>query len=203
MTSEPARILVIDDHPLIRLMLSELIDATGDLEVCSSAGTIAEGIEQITQLRPDLAIIDLSLDDGNGLTLARQILDSVADLKVIIFTAHDNAVFARQARDLGAHGFIGKKAEPVAILTAIRDVLSGRFSFANDSADTATDELSARELEILELIGKGLGNSTIAQRLNRSVKTIESHRNNLKRKLNLASSSELNLYAMQWLLEHG
>ncbi len=203
MTSEPARILVIDDHPLIRLMLSELIDATGDLEVCGNAGTVAEGIEQIKQFKPQLAIVDLSLDDGNGLTLARQILDSVPGLKVIIFTAHDNAVFARQTRDLGAHGFIGKKAEPVAILSAIREVLSGGFAFTNDAADSATDQLSARELEILKLVGQGLGNSAIANRLNRSVKTIESHRSNLKHKLNLKSSSELNLYAMQWLLEHG
>lgn len=210
------RILIVDDHPLVRTGLASLIQEEPDLEVCGQTGLISQAMELVQNNAPDLVTVDLSLADGNGLDLIKRLQIHHSAVQVLVCSMHDEALFAHRALKIGARGYIGKEEATTRVVEAIRHVLGGRIWLSDEiiervlesisnrtsNASAATvDRLSNRELEVFDLIGRGMGPSKIAERLHLSIKTVETHRENIKGKLNLRSGSELSRRAIQWSLE--
>jgi DNA-binding NarL/FixJ family response regulator len=213
---QQARILVVDDHPLVRTGLAELLRHEADLEVCCEASTLQEAVEFLASGSPDVAIVDISLPDGNGLDLVKRLRIRHPNTRVLVLSMHDEALLAERALHAGALGYINKEEAAEKIIGAIRHVLTGktwmspRMKAHRQAVDApATGEsrgsplatLSDRELEVFELIGRGVGTGEIAAKLHLSVKTIETYRANIKRKLRLTSSGELTRRAVQWSLD--
>lgn len=212
----PANIFIVDDHPLVRHGLRQLIDGEPNLNVCGDAGSVSATIRAITLPLPDLAIVDLSLPDGNGLKLVKHLLTHYPELSILISSMHDEMLFAERALKAGAKGYINKSATGDEVINAINQILSGKIYFSSQVAEhlalhnasnnqrqekPGIKRLSNRELEVFEFIGSGLSTGDISRKLNLSIKTIESHRANIKKKLGLISSGELARSAMQWSLE--
>jgi DNA-binding NarL/FixJ family response regulator len=215
---DPARILIVDDHPIVRHGLAQLIDDEEGLQVCGSAASASEALESLKTVRPDLVILDLSLGDESGLELLKRIKPLYADLPVLVLSMHDEAYYADRVLRAGAMGFIMKQEPAEQMIAAVRQVLSGKVYLSESMAasmltrlvgrktavgGTPVDNLTDRELQVLELIGKGLGTRQVADKLNLSVKTVENHREHIKAKLKLRTSAELVRYAVRWELEGG
>lgn len=211
-----ARILIVDDHPLVRTGFSQLIGDTGDLQVCGEAGDMTQGLKLVGSLKPDLTIIDLSLAGGNGLELIKHIRAHGFETLVLVASMHDEMLYAERVLAAGAQGYINKQEAQDKIVHAIRQVLGGKVFLSermtekllsrmvNSSTDKRDiDALSNRELEIFDLIGQGMPVSAIATHLNLSVKTVETHQTHIKQKLGLDSAHELSNRAIRWLLEEG
>jgi len=212
------RILIVDDHPLVRAGLSSLIHQQPDMEICGETGKVGEALELVRERAPDLLIVDVSLADGSGLDLVKRLLAHDGGIRILVCSMHDEALFAYRALQAGAMGYIGKEEAATRVVEAIRRVLDGKIwlsanltervlqgiSEKRPAPKAATiDALSDRELAVFGLIGHGMGPSKIAELLHLSVKTIETHRENIKKKLNLRSGSELTRCALQWTLEQG
>jgi len=208
------RILIVDDHPLVRTGFSQLIGDCPDLEVCCEAGDMAEALRQIDISRPDLAIIDLSLAGGSGLDLIERIKSRDKNILMLVASMHDETLYAERVLAAGAHGFINKQEAQDSIIRAIRQVLSGKVYLSQKMTDRLLtgmvnsgaekrdiDSLSNRELQVFELIGEGVPASQIAEQLNLSVKTIETHQAHIKKKLGLGSAHELNQRAIRWVMD--
>ena len=213
-TPDAKRIVIVDDHPLFRKGLEELIHSDGSFAVCGEAGNASEGIDVIRQLGPDLAIVDLSLPGANGIELIKNIRTEFPKLPILVLSMHDESLYALRALRAGAEGYVMKHEAMANVLLAIREVFNGRpylspamaaqviTKFAHRDAEGAADpveRLSDRELEILELIGKGNEVRQIAKRLHLSPKTVETHRAHIKDKLDLKNSREVARFALQWL----
>jgi DNA-binding NarL/FixJ family response regulator len=207
-------ILIVDDHPLVREGLTARIGRESDLEVCFEAGDVDEALKLLETETPDLMIVDISLKRGYGLNLIKQVRNSKPEIKTLVLSAHEETLFAERALRAGAGGYINKQQAQDNIIIAIRTVLSGeRYlsdSLTNSLVDQAIDgkprpksieNLSDRELEIFGLIGRGHNTRAIAAQLNLSIHTIETHRENMRAKLNLRNGSELMQRAVQWVLE--
>jgi DNA-binding NarL/FixJ family response regulator len=207
------RVLVVDDHPLVRVGLASVINSEPDLEVCAEAGSVAAALEAVRASRPDLVVTDLSLPDGNGMDLIKRLHARATGLKILVCSMHDENLFAQRALAAGACGYIGKEEATRHVALAIRQVLQGRpwlsaeltarmhEGGAPPAADAGADEvgrLTDRELAVFEMIGRGMGPTQIAEQIHLSVKTVETHREKIKRKLNLRSASELTRRAMLW-----
>jgi DNA-binding NarL/FixJ family response regulator len=218
MGAPPARIIVVDDHPLVRVGLVQLISEEPDLEVCGEAHSVLEALKLVEKLQPDLVVVDLSLSDGSGLDLIGQIKAQHKEVKMLVSSMHDESLFAERVLRAGAQGFVSKQEASDQVVHAIRRILSGKIYLSSQMADrmlsflthgeqdentSPIERLSNRELQIFELIGRGLTTRQIAQQLHLSVKTIETHRESVKRKLMLKSNLELIRHAVQWALEHG
>jgi DNA-binding NarL/FixJ family response regulator len=208
------RIVIVDDHPLFRKGLEQLINSTGDgFCICGEAGDAAEGMTKIRQLKPDLVIVDLSLPGANGIELVKNIRAEFQKLPVLILSMHDESLYALRALRAGAQGYVMKQEALENVIGAIREVLAGRpylssemsaklitnFASGASGQSDPTDKLSDRELEILELIGKGRDVHEIANVLHISRKTVETHRAHIKEKLNLKNAREVARFAVQWL----
>jgi DNA-binding NarL/FixJ family response regulator len=191
-----------------------LINFQDDLHVCGSAGTAAKAISDIEATRPDLVVVDVTLPDGHGIELVKDIKARYPNLQVLVLSMHDEAVYAERAIRAGAAGYIMKQEPTDAVLTAARQILSGKSymspklqervlqRFAAGLSAPVTSEierLTDRELEIFELIGRGRGTREIANQLRLSVSTVETHRAHLKEKLELDSATELIRRAVEWL----
>jgi DNA-binding NarL/FixJ family response regulator len=213
-TSEKAkRIVIVDDHPLFRKGLEQLINNSDNaFMICGEAGDAAEGMSVIRQLKPDLVMVDLSLPGANGIELIKNIRAEFAKLPVLILSMHDESLYALRALRAGAQGYVMKQEALENVISAIREVLAGRpylshdmsakliTNFASGTTDgNPTDKLSDRELEILELIGKGRDVREIAKALHISAKTVETHRAHIKEKLNLKNARQVTRFAVQWL----
>jgi DNA-binding NarL/FixJ family response regulator len=213
---DSARILIVDDHPIVRHGLTQLIDDEPGLQVCGSAANSSEALEALKSFQPDLVILDLSLGDESGLELLKQIKPLYSDLPVLVLSMHDEAYYADRVLRAGAMGFIMKQEPAEQMIAAVRQVLSGKVYLSESMAasmltrlvgrktavgGTPVDNLTDRELQVLELIGRGLGTRQIAEKLNLSVKTVENHREHIKAKLKLRTSAELVRYAVRWELE--
>ena len=213
---QPARIFIVDDHPLVRSGFHQLIAGEPDLSVCCEAGSVAEALEQLTVHEPDLAIVDISLPDGNGLDLIKRMRARAPHMGVLVASMHDEDLLAERALRAGAMGYINKQEAAEQVIGAIRQILKGRIyvseavaerllrSVADHGGDvqhSPVEFLSDRELEVFDLIGRGLGTGDIAERLHLSVKTIETYRANIKKKLRLKTAAELSRSAIQWSLE--
>ena len=208
------RIMIVDDHPLVRTGFSQLIGDCPDLEVCCEAGDMAEALRQIDIASPDLAIIDLSLAGGSGLDLIERIKSRDKNILMLVASMHDETLYAERVLAAGAHGFINKQEAQDSIIHAIRHVLSGKVYLSQKMTDRLLsgmvnagaekrniDSLSNRELQVFELIGEGVSSSQIAEQLNLSVKTIETHQAHIKKKLGLDSAHELSQRAIRWVMD--
>jgi DNA-binding NarL/FixJ family response regulator len=206
------RILIVDDHPLVRMGLRGLLDAEPGLQVCGEAGSLADAVAAVRRLRPDLVVTDLSLGDGNGLELIKRLQAQHEDLRVLVCSMHDERLFAMRALDAGACGYVGKEQAGRHVVEAVRECLAGRVwlsramseQHAGGSAEVtpageAMARLTPRELAVFELIGRGLKPSQIAAQIHLSVKTVETHREKIKKKLKLQNGSDLTRSAMQWM----
>lgn len=222
MTAEPkkadsnarAKILLVDDHPIVRQGLAELIEQEDDLVICGEAQSGFEALQAIATAKPDLAMVDISLQGTNGLELIKQIKAGHSDVPVLVLSMHDETLYAERALRAGARGYVMKEEATARLITAIRRVLSGEIYLSErmsarllsrfvdggpQTGGSAMERLSDRELEVFELIGRGLSTRRIAEELHLSIKTIESHREHIKEKLKLESSQELMRHAMQWV----
>jgi len=208
------RILIVDDHPLVRTGFSQLIGDCPDLEVCGEAGDMAEALRQVDATSPDLAIIDLSLAGGSGLDLIERIRSRDKDILMLVASMHDETLYAERVLAAGARGYINKQEAQDSIIRAIRQVLSGKVYLSQQMTDRLLsgmvnsngekrdiDSLSNRELQVFELIGEGVSSSQIAEQLNLSIKTIETHQAHIKKKLGLGSAHELNQRAIRWAMD--
>lgn len=211
-SNRSARILIVDDHPIVRQGISSLINREADLHVCCEASDAAEALEACRKCRHDLAIVDLSLAGASGLDLVRQLRARYPTLAVLVMSMHDETVYAERALRLGANGYLMKQEATTTMMTAIRLLLKGELYVSDkmrsrllqrhlqgSGESSPISGLTPTEFEILHLIGNGHGTSEIAQRMKRSVKTIESHRANIKKKLQLASGNELMVFAINWV----
>lgn len=209
-----SRILIVDDHPLVRTGFAQLIGDCADLEVCGEAGDMAEALRQIDATSPDLAIIDLSLAGGSGLDLIERIRSRNKDILMLVASMHDETLYAERVLAAGARGYINKQEAQDSIIRAIRQVLSGKVYLSQQMTDRLLsgmvdangekrdiDSLSNRELQVFELIGEGVSSSQIAEQLNLSIKTIETHQAHIKKKLGLGSAHELNQRAIRWAMD--
>ena len=207
------RIVIVDDHPLFRKGLEQLINSSNDgFHICGEAGDAAEGMSRIRELKPDLVILDLSLPGANGIELIKNIRAEFTKLPVLILSMHDESLYALRALRAGAQGYVMKQEALESVIGAIREVLAGRPYLSTDmsaklinnyaSGSTGqtnpTDKLSDRELEILELIGRGRDVHEIAKALHISRKTVETHRAHIKEKLSLKNAREVARFAVQW-----
>jgi DNA-binding NarL/FixJ family response regulator len=209
----PARILIVDDHPVVRLGLRRAIEDSPTLTVCCEADSEAAALASLRRSRPDMAVVDLSLGQGNGLDLIRQLHDAVPDLPVLVLSIHDEALFAERALKAGARGYVMKQEPLERLVEAIGRVLAGQIAVSERIAQTVLERmvheppapagrlggLTDREFEVFELIGRGLGTATIARDLGVSVKTIETYRSNIKTKLGLNDANGLTRYATSWV----
>lgn len=209
------RILIVDDHPVVRMGLQQMLSQELDLEVCGEAGTVAEALELAAQSSPDLVIVDISLPDRSGLELVKQLTAGGDGPRIVISSMHDEKLFAERALKAGAHGYVAKEEATRDLVDAVRKVAAGEVYLSQEmtqhmlqvSAGTASTDgasgveaLSDRELEVFERIGEGLTTREIAERLLLSVKTIETHRENVKAKLDLRNNNELIRRAVEWTL---
>jgi DNA-binding NarL/FixJ family response regulator len=208
------RIAVIDDHALVREGLCALIAKHADLEVCGQAETTNDALALIGSTHPHVAIVDISLKNSNGIELIERIKARYEAVRIIVASMHDELVYAERALQAGAMGYVHKQQTSERIIDAIRAVMAGRVFVSDGVSDrllaraaqfgsvehSPIEALSNRELQVLELIGQGLATRKIAEQLHLSTKTIDTYRQNIKRKLNLADAAEVNHYAAQWVL---
>lgn len=210
------RILIVDDHPLVRHGLVGLLAAEPDLEVCGEAQGVIEAQQLADALRPDLAIIDLTLKDGSGIALLKEFREGLPRMKLLVLSMHDELLFAERALRAGAAGYVSKDEVSRTIIHAVREVLAGKVYLSQrmtqrmmrravggrgDLSRSPIERLTDRETEIFEMIGQGLTTRQIASRLDLSPKTVETHREHIKDKLELRSTTELTKHAVQWVLE--
>jgi len=208
------QVLLVDDHPIVRQGLRRLIDGEGDLEVCAEAGTMREARQAIREKDPDVVVVDISLKEGDGMELIKDVRAHHPSLPMLVLSMHDEGVYAERLLAAGANGYIMKQAATDQFINALRRVLEGGVyvseavgarmirKLAAGGATTSVDpidHLSNRELQILQMIGRGLSTRQAAEALNLSVKTVESHRQRIKRKLDLATSSQLVQHAVNWV----
>lgn len=211
---QKCKIFIVDDHPIVRKGLTQLINQENDLTVCGEADSAYSALEALKKIKPDLAIIDISLQGVDGIELMKTMKTRYNGLPVLVVSIHDESIFAERALRAGARGYIMKQEAIEKIMEAIRKVLKGdlyiseRVSenivkrFIDGKAEISSspvEVLSDRELEVFQLIGQGYGTSQIAGELHLSVKTVESYRANIKEKLKLKNAAELMKHAVHWV----
>jgi DNA-binding NarL/FixJ family response regulator len=214
MTMARAKVLIVDDHPLVRQGLAARIAGEPDLEVCGEASGVDEALALLDATEPALVTVDLTLKAGHGLNLVKKISQRAPHTKILVLSAHEEALFGERSIRAGAHGYVNKQEAQEKIVAAMRAVLRGERYLSTESIqrligravgarskDGGIESLSDRELEVFELIGRGKSTRSIAQKLHLSVHTIESHRENIRAKLSLQNGAELVQRAVQWVLE--
>lgn len=216
--SKTLQILIVDDHPIVREGLAARIARQPDMAVCGEAEDVPDALEIVKATNPDLAIIDLSLKSGQGLDLIKKIKARGHDTKMLVSSMYDESLYAERALRAGALGYINKQEVSEKIISAIRQVMEGKIYLSKPMTErllqraigstptlvqSPMETLSNRELEIFKMIGKGMTTRQIAGDLHLSVKTVETHRENIKGKLNLPNSAELSREAVHWVIENG
>ena len=212
------RILIVDDHPMMRTGLAQLINHEPDLKVTAEADTAGQAINLVTKQKFDLALLDISLPDKNGLELIKDIRAIHPDLPLLVVSMHDEMIYASRVLRAGGRGYIMKQEGGRKFLQAIRQVLGGNIFVSekmsarileNFSGQQTKDssspvqQLSDREFEVFQLIGDGVGTRAISEQLHLSVKTVEVHRANIKGKLGLKTATELVRFAVRWVDSQG
>jgi DNA-binding NarL/FixJ family response regulator len=210
-----ARVLIIDDHPIVREGLRRIIEPEDDLVVCAEADSVRGARAAIEETGPHAIIADISLDQGDGMELVRELRAHHPQLPILVLSAHDEAIYAERMLSVGASGYMTKQATSEQILCSLRRVIDGGVSVSDvvaaniirrastggrhNSADPV-DRLTNRELQVLRLIGKGMSTRETAHLLNVSMKTIESHRQRIKAKINLRNGTQLVQFAINWFV---
>ncbi|MCC5940192.1 MAG: response regulator transcription factor [Balneolaceae bacterium] len=208
------RIYIVDDHPLMRKGLAMTIDKEMGYEVCGQAESAEEAIADMVKLDPDAAVVDISLPGMNGIELIKNVLHQKPNLKILVVSRHDEELYAERALRAGAKGYLMKLEAAEILITALRQIINGgiylsekigakmimKMTSGNASkSDDPLDLLSDRELEVFELTGKGLSTREIGEKLHISVKTVESHRANIKDKLQVETANDLMRHAVRWV----
>jgi len=212
--AEKRRVLIIDDHPIMRQGLQQCLEQEQDLSVCGQLESGNNAISRIQDTNPDLLIVDISLPDENGISLLKRVRAKYPNLRSLVLSMHDETLYAERALRAGANGYVMKQQPADVLLQAIRKVLDGEVYLSDKMSSMlvnrlvgaerktgkiGVDRLSDRELEVFQLIGAGVKTRDIAEKLNVSVKTVETHRSRIKEKMNLPSSTELVHYAVNWV----
>ena len=206
-------VIIVDDHPIVRQGLRRMLEAEPDLTGCAEADSEQLAREAIRKHQPDIVIVDLSLERGDGIELVREMHQENSELRMLVLSMHDETIYAERLLAAGAMGYIMKQAASDQLLTAVRRVLGGR-NYVSDALQRSLDlrasesrgvdpadpvsRLSNREVQILNMVGRGMSSRDIATEFSLSVKTIESHRQTIKHKLGLATNNQLLQYAMKW-----
>lgn len=211
-----AKILIIDDHPLIREGLTARISRQRNLVVCGEAATDDEALRCVRETLPDLVIVDIFLKTGHGIDVIKRIKSEFPAIKLLVFSGFAESLYAERALRAGASGYVNKQDSNEKLLEAIHAVLQGQLYVGpelsrqlinqalggSDNSKPPINRLSDRELEVYRMIGQGLTSGVIAERLFLSHHTIDSHRENIKRKLDIKNAGELVRSAVQWVLEN-
>ena len=208
-------ILIVDDHPIVCKGLTLLINSEVDMEVCGEAPGVAEAMQIVFEKRPQFVIVDISLENGSGLELVREILTVNRQTKILVNSLHDETFYAERVLRLGAKGYINKSEATERIVEAIRTVQKGKIYLSDkmkehllsrsvgipllEEEQSPIDRLSDRELEVFEMLGQGLSVKDIADKLHLSPKTVETYRDSIKNKLLLDCSREVMHYAINWV----
>ncbi len=208
------KVLVVDDHPIIRQGLALLFSQKNDMKVCGEADSVETALEQIAVLEPDIAIVDISLKNSNGLELIKQIKSQNKNLPVLVLSVHDESIYAERALRAGARGYIMKEELTDNVVTAIRRIMRGKLYLSSqisekmldklvtpfpDISESPVEKLSDRELEVFRLFGLGMSTQEIADKIHVSPKTVQSYRVRIKEKMNIEKTSDLLKYAIQWV----
>ncbi len=213
----PAKILIVDDHPLVREGLALRISLHADLKVCGEAESEDQAFALVLELAPDLVLVDISLKSGHGIELLKRIRAHNPAIKMLVISGFQESLYAERTFRAGALGYLNKQESNEKMIAAIRTVLAGQRFLSpeisrrlveqalngTDATKTPIERLTDRELEIFRMIGEGMTTGAIANRLFLSTHTIDTHRENIKRKLALNTAAELSRTAVQWLLENG
>jgi DNA-binding NarL/FixJ family response regulator len=211
------RVLIVDDHPLMRQGLAQLINQQPDLVVCGEAEDVPQALRQTSELKPEVVIVDLSLRGSDGIELIKRLHLQCAQLPILVLSMHDEAIYAERALKAGAWGYIMKQEATNQVLNALRRVLAGEIHVSQSvssrivqglvggsgiSKRSPLERLSDRELEVFRKIGRGAATREIAAELRLSVKTIETYCAHIKEKLRLQSQRELIQHAIQWVIQN-
>ncbi|MCG6158006.1 response regulator transcription factor [Rubinisphaera margarita] len=211
------KVFIVDDHPIVRQGLRQLISQQEDLIVCGEAEGMSQAMQLFFETKPHVMLVDISLENGNGIELVKELIAHDRGLNILVCSMHDEALYAERALRAGAKGYINKDEATDRLIEAVRRVASGQIFLSDEMTHRflsrqvgkgevappgPMESLSDRELEVFEQIGHGMKTRQIAERLHLSPKTVETYRENIKRKLNLANSVELTQHAVQWVLEN-
>lgn len=215
-TRTTTRILIVDDHPIVREGLSSLLAREPDFEVCGEAEDVPSALRLIDETRPHVVTVDISLQNGSGIDLIRRIAKSAPSIRMVACSLHDERLYAERAMRAGALGYVNKHEATQTIVTAVRRILRGRVYLSDQVSEqlaqrliggrgkevqAAVESLSDRELDVFRMIGNGLTSSQIARELHLGVKTIDTYRSRIKEKLKLTNTAQLARDAVQWVLE--
>jgi DNA-binding NarL/FixJ family response regulator len=206
-----SKILIVDDHPLMRAGLTELISGEADIELCGQADDAASAMQAIETLAPDIVVLDLTLGRDDGVALVTSIHSRWPSLAILVLSMHDEALYAERLLTLGARGYVMKQEAAEVFLAALRRIIGGelyvspalasrlyaRLSRAREPG-TQVDSLTERERQVMREVARGKGTQEIAAALGMSAKTVDSHRRNIREKLGLATPGDLVRYALQW-----
>jgi DNA-binding NarL/FixJ family response regulator len=208
------KVIIVDDHPIVRAGLAAVIGQDPSLVVCAECGTADEAVAAVRAQQPDLAIVDMTLGTASAIPLFQRLLQYRPGLRVLALSMHDEDIFAARALKAGAHGYLMKGSDIDTLLGAMRSVLGGQLYVSDRmrnqmlqdmvqgapaSTSTGVGRLTSTEMVVLQMIGAGAGTRDIADQLKRSLKTIETHRSNIRRKLDLPNSAALAHFAIQWV----
>ena len=212
MNHKKKKVLIVDDHPIVRQGLAQLLKQESDLTVCGEAGSGQGLLQAIAELKPDILVLDLTLKDTNGIDIIKEVTPKHPQLPILILSIHDEALYAERALRAGAKGYIMKEEAADKVVTAVREVIKGEIYVgeklksrllskalgAPKAGASPLEVLSDRELEVFRLLGQGFSTRRIAERFNRSIKTVEIYRANIKQKLGLKDAAELIHCAVRW-----
>jgi len=208
-----SKILIIDDHPIFRMGMKELINQEEDFTVCAMAENIAEALEALEKATPDMAIIDVALAEENGLDLVKIIHREQKEFPMLVLSMHDESVWAERAIRAGAQGYVMKKEASESVISALRSIREGKIHVSNsmvslllnklqdnpqDHKKTTEESLTEREIEVFRLLGSGLSTREIAEKMTLGIKTIGTYRDRIKQKLGLKNATELTRQAVLW-----
>jgi len=209
------RVLLVDDHPIVREGLTEMVNHEDDLTVCGTAEEMNQALDQIEKIKPELVVLDISLKGSNGIEVLKNIKVRYPKLLVLVLSMHDETLYALRALRAGAAGYIMKQEPAERVISAIRQVLNGEISLSENmekkmmkqlvggrAARTGSplEDLSDLELEVFRLIGKGYSTRQIAEELHLSIKTVESYQSHIKEKMALRNGRELVQHAIEWTI---
>jgi DNA-binding NarL/FixJ family response regulator len=211
------RVMIVDDHPIIREGLAQFLARDPDIEICGGTDNAADALRQIEDLCPHLVVVDITLKDSHGLGLIADIHSRYKDVRTLVWSMFDEKAFAERALRAGAMGYVNKKEPIESVVEAVRVVLRGeiclspqmtasllrRIGKGEPLEEDPVRTMTNRQMQVFTMIGNGMTTKQIARKLNLSPKTVEAHRENIKEKLNLANAAELSCRAVQWVMENG